>query len=345
LESIIIHRKPQNNHKVKKILVIRLQAIGDVLITLPYLQDLRNKLPNDVRFDMLVRKETENVPRHLCIFNNVYSIAGGRNTKKQFFYFLCLLPKLLFNRYDVLIDLQNNRLTKYMQFFLRIKSYTLFDKSSPIYAGDRNKNTINALGLATVEFSVLNSLKPLNDEALLKKYNVSKELKYVVINPAGAFENRNWDLDNYVNLCRLWNKHINEDTEFIVLGIDKIKEKSNYLKNKLGSKIINLVGTTDLISALHILQKAQLVISEDSGLLHASYIMGVPTIGLIGSTRSDWLNPSLPHTYFFTSSDLPCGDCMLEHCKFDEVKCLTRLKPEDVIKQSVKLLNMNEKTA
>ncbi len=226
--------------------MIRLQAIGDVLITLPYLQDLRNKLPNDVRIDMLVREETENVPRHISIFNTVYSLGGGRNTKKQFLIFLCLLPKLLFTRYDILIDLQNNRLTKYIRFFLRIKSYTLFDKSSPIYAGDRNQNTINALGLAHVEFSFLTSLKAINEEALYKKHNLSKEINYVVLNPAGAFENRNWELDNYVNFYNLWNKNVNENTQFIVLGLDKIKHKSSYLKNKLGSKLIDLVGTPSM---------------------------------------------------------------------------------------------------
>ena len=47
----------------KRILVIRLQAMGDVVITLPYLQDLRNSLPASVQMDLLTRCETDPIPK------------------------------------------------------------------------------------------------------------------------------------------------------------------------------------------------------------------------------------------------------------------------------------------
>src|ERR1700748_2594015 len=91
----------------KRILAIRLQAMGDLAITLPYLQDLRNKLPKETRIDLLTRKEVDSIPRNIQLFDKVSSIGGKRNFRKQFISCLFLLPKILIQRYDVVIDLQN----------------------------------------------------------------------------------------------------------------------------------------------------------------------------------------------------------------------------------------------
>ena len=53
----------------KRILAIRLQAFGDVVVTLPYLKNLRNSLPPSVKLDFLTRKETEDIPESILLFN------------------------------------------------------------------------------------------------------------------------------------------------------------------------------------------------------------------------------------------------------------------------------------
>jgi ADP-heptose:LPS heptosyltransferase len=217
-----------------------------------------------------------------------------------------------------------------MRFLLGIKTFSVFDRTSSNYAGNRYKDTINVLGICKVEFKALQQLGIQNSEFRIQNY--------VVINPAGAFENRNWAIDNYVAFCELWLKEVDKDAKFVILGITKIKEKAVYLKQKLGDVLIDLVDKTTPIEAMQIVSKAKIVVSEDGGLLHISYATGTPTIGILGSTRNDWTNPILPHTYFFNSSDMPCGNCMLETCKFDEVKCLTRITPEAVLQGSLKLL-------
>src|SRR5678816_3601414 len=84
----------------KRILAIRLQAMGDLVITLPYLQALRNMLPPSTKLDLLTRKEVDSIPRNLVLFNKIYSIGGKRNFKKQFAYTCFLLPALIMRRYD-----------------------------------------------------------------------------------------------------------------------------------------------------------------------------------------------------------------------------------------------------
>ena len=73
----IIPAKPWNRNKPpKRILAIRWQAMGDVMITLPYLQHLRNSLPPSVQLDLLTSEETEGVPKNIHLFDHVYSIGG-----------------------------------------------------------------------------------------------------------------------------------------------------------------------------------------------------------------------------------------------------------------------------
>ena len=119
----------------KRILAIRLQAMGDVVITLPYLQDLRNSLPASVQIDLLTRCETDPIPKNLVLFNNVFSIAGKRSLNKQLFFALLLIPRLLLRRYDIVIDLQNNSLSRLIRKTLMPSSWSEFDRTSPIPAG------------------------------------------------------------------------------------------------------------------------------------------------------------------------------------------------------------------
>src|ERR1700739_867749 len=105
-----------------RILAIRLQAMGDTVITLPYLLYLKNRLPENTRIDFVTREEVNSIPKSICLFDKVYSIGGGRNFKKQFLYATFLLPELLLNRYDVVIDLQNNELSNYIRKILAPKA-------------------------------------------------------------------------------------------------------------------------------------------------------------------------------------------------------------------------------
>ena len=53
------------NTQPKRILAIRLQAMGDVTITLPYLQHLRNSVPVTTKLDFFTRKECDDIPKNI----------------------------------------------------------------------------------------------------------------------------------------------------------------------------------------------------------------------------------------------------------------------------------------
>ncbi|HTI93885.1 MAG TPA: glycosyltransferase family 9 protein [Puia sp.] len=322
----------------RRILAIRLQATGDVTITLPYLQHLRRSLPATTRLDLLTRQETAGIPRHLGLFNRIYALGGQRNFKKQVLCVLLLLPRLLFQRYDLVIDLQNSPISRLVRKMIRPKGWSAFDRFSPRAAGDRTRLTIEAAGLGYNQADTGFQVKmPAGARKKLIDHGWQDEKKLVVLNPAGASPTRNWPLSNYIAFARLWLREF-PDTQFLVLGTNFIAEKAAAFKKALGADLVDLVGETTTEEAFSILQLTTLVLSEDSGLMHMAWISGIPTVALFGSTRSDWSRPLGDHTILLGSSDLPCGDCLQALCRYGDNHCLTRWTPAYVLDQCLTLI-------
>ena len=90
--------------------------------------------------------------------------------------------------------------------------------------------------------------------------------------------------------------------------------------------------------AFAIINKSYFVLTEDSGLMHMSWVSGIPTLALFGSSRRDWSAPQGEHSLCLNSSDLECGNCLLAICKYGDIHCLTRYTPEFVFDRSISLL-------
>lgn len=344
----------------RRILAIRLQAMGDTVITLPYLLHLRNSLPAGVRLDLLTREETGDIPKNIDLFDHVYTIGGARHFRRQLVYTFFLLPRLMLQRYEAVIDLQNNIISRIVRRTIRPRAWSEFDRFSPLAAGERTRLTIEAVGLGAGSGFAAGSGEDsgsggglgsgangmdchfrLKDAdcgiAILKNNGWNGVSPLVVLNPAGAFPTRNWDLRNYLRFAQLWLERW-PDTQFMVLGTSFIAEKTAVLKNELHDRLIDLVGQTTPSEVFAILQKAALVLTEDSGLMHMAWVSGIPTMVLFGGTRSDWSRPLGPHSSFLDSSDLACGSCMQAVCGRGDVYCLSRFTPEQVFSHCLALL-------
>ncbi|MFI5151909.1 MAG: glycosyltransferase family 9 protein [Chitinophagales bacterium] len=342
-ELLNIPSKPwRKKHPPHRILAIRLQAMGDLVITLPYLQHLRNQLPNDSELDLLTREEVDEIPRSIRLFNHIYSIGGGRDLKKQIAYTCLLLPRLIWRNYDAILDLQNNIISRAVRKFISPSAWSQFDRFSPIAAGECTRLTIEVLGIGS---SQAESSFQINDPGAAsrlleaKGWNPNNEL--IILNPAGAFPSRNWPIERFAEFAGIWIQHF-PNSQFLVLGTGKIEEKAKYLQSVLGELLINLVNITSASQAFSIIQKTKLLLSEDSGLMHMSWVSGIPTLVLFGSTWSVRARPLGNHTLFLDSSDLECGHCRQEFCKYGDVHCLTRYTAAFVFGKALELIKIKD---
>ena len=133
----------------ERILAVRLQALGDTVGTLPYLQALRSLLPR-ATLDFLTREEVADIPKSVGLFDQVFEIGGERSAWRQMLSALALLPRLRRQRYDVVIDLQRNRISRAVRTMLRPTSWSEFDRFSPALGGERARATIEATGLGAL---------------------------------------------------------------------------------------------------------------------------------------------------------------------------------------------------
>jgi ADP-heptose:LPS heptosyltransferase len=102
----------------RRILAIRFQALGDTMITLPYLLGVRRRYP-DAELHLLTREEVAAVPKAMTQFDRVVAIGGKRSRVRTWLSALAATPGLLGRRYDVVLDLQNNRVSNFVRRAIR----------------------------------------------------------------------------------------------------------------------------------------------------------------------------------------------------------------------------------
>ncbi len=328
----------QSTSPPERILVIRHHGVGDVAITLPACIALRNHLPH-ARIDFLTSASISSLLVALPTFNSVLKLEIPTYRIGRFSAAILRGLKLQKEKYDVVLDLQRNWMSRAIRRLSRPRAWAEFDRFAPKPAGERVLEVFQRAGFPEIKPQYRmeiksNALERAKRLLIESGWNGADPL--VVLNPAGLWTTRNWPLEKYIELARLWLAQSN--VRFLLLGDSRMTEKAHFIKSQLGSTIIDLVGKTSLGEALAILQFVQVVVSEDSGLMHMAWVSGVPTVALFGSSRHDWSRPLGSHSAVFHSGDLECGACMEPSCRFGDVHCLVRYRPEQVYEATSTLL-------
>jgi len=96
------------------------------------------------------------------------------------------------------------------------------------------------------------------------------------------------------------------------------------------SGAINLAGKTSLLDAIDLLSLADVVVCNDSGLMHVACALGRPTVGIFGST-SPGFTPPLGESAVVVERELDCRPCFERTCPLGHLDCLQKLDPQQVI--------------
>lgn len=312
-----------------RILAVRLHALGDTVLTLPYLAALRRALPT-AEIDFLTREEVSDIPKALVLFDRVHEIGGGRDPRRMLASALRLIPRLRARRYDVVLDLQRSRISRLVRWALGPAAWSEFDRLSARPAGERTRRTIEAAGLGALPpRGPLELRDPDAGLAALESAGWNGGDPLVVLNPAGSFDARSWPLDAYARFAALWLES-EPGTRFPVLGLAALGTKAAVLRAALGDRLLDLTGRTSAAEAFALLRRAALVLTEDSGLMHMADAADAPTLALFGGSRVAWSAPQGPRSAWIRACVRADGDCIDGRCRAGPPSCLDRL-PADVV--------------
>lgn len=278
--------------KPRRILLIRLEHVGDVLLTTPAFRALRRRFPG-ARIDVLVRdfasgvlKGNRNVDRVI-----VWNAPWLSNLGKRDSWSDCLrvVKALRRERYDLAVDFHGDPrnillarlVARYVAGF-GIRGFGfLLNKVVPygnVHAIDRNLLLAKSLG---ADVSDRNMELELSKADIDYARNLLKGRKRLVcISPGSGRVEKNWIVDRWARLANiLIEKH---GVSIVFTGSRKDSELVRSISRmvRCREKIFNLCGNTTITQLGAVIRRCSLVIGPDSGTIHVARAMNTPLIGL-----------------------------------------------------------------
>lgn len=181
---------------------------------------------------------------------------------------------------------------------------------------------------------------PATVEKTLQKFGVNYEGRVVVVCPGAEFgDSKQWPCEHYAALS---NTLIADGWTVWILGStnDAITAQailSDIETDKL-SCCKDLTGRTSLSEAIDLMSAADIVVSNDSGLMHIAAALDKPIVALYGSTSPDF-TPPLAERVKLLSTDIECRPCFKRDCPYGHKRCLTELDPARAIDAVNELVN------
>lgn len=174
------------------------------------------------------------------------------------------------------------------------------------------------------------------DTIKCKKLFPLKEKPLLILCPGAAFgPAKCWPAEYFAEIA---NYKKSEAWQIILLGSNSDESMGKKIQELTNNDCINLIGKTTLLEALYILSFANLVISNDSGLMHLTAALDRPLIALYGSSSPEF-TPPLSVKAKIIYLKLSCSPCFKRICPLVHLNCLKQLTPQIVLNAIQDLIN------
>lgn len=341
----------------KKFLIIRLSSIGDIIQCMPVIDSIKNKFPNS-EIHWFTRKDMTSILEMDKRIDKIW----GFDRKDGFKGIINKAKELKNEKYDYVYDAHSNIRSNIIKFFLLPIIFR--NRKNPPYYTLRSKERFKRFLLFRLGINqfpkpyrgVESYLNPLKNWGMnnftRNKHEWSFPIEYnskfqeilnieklITIVPSANWEMKRWPVMHWKKLIQLLDGY----TIVILAGPnDTFCEEIANIDN---NRVINLAGKTSILESCYIVSKSKIVVSGDTGFMHAADLFNTKCIALIGPTAFGY---PFGASVTILEKDLPCKPCSKDgrgKCKQNIwQKCMVDISPECVL-EHIKMIEKEQNTS
>jgi heptosyltransferase-1 len=295
--------------QIKKILIIKPSALGDIIQAMPAACCLAQSFP-DAQISWFVRPEySALIENHKCIHK---IILFDRSKLGKWWYkpvafaqLVRLISQLRKEKYDIVFDFQGRFRSAIFAWFSDCKKrigmtptqeitapfYTSRIAPSSVHLVDFFLDMVCAAGAkrAKVQFGLKPQPQAIAEtQKILSAHQVNKA-GYAVFVPGATVEAKKWPVENFAVLAD--KVHKKYQCNIVVVGTEAERETAEELQELADVPVINLAGRTNIRRLIAALAGAKIVVSNDTGPAHIAAALGVPMVLIFGFTNPARVGP------------------------------------------------------
>lgn len=342
----------QEVRKKKKLLVIKLGAMGDLVLIVPSLRMIRNRFP-DAFITLLVDRKLAPLLANCPFLDDM--ILVDRKRLSDLFYLFKTARRVRREGFDLSVDLHNNKWTHLLAYLggvvqrfgfargrwgglLNRPDKTFDVEDSPVRHQFR---ILSKLGIQTFDDTL--ELWP-TEEGIEKSrrtmeiLNPQEKTRLIgfVMGSSPNWPSKRWPAAYFQELGRrLLEKY---DARIVLIGSRDEAPLGEAFHEFGEGRVLDIIGKTELEDLPAIFKQLHLVVTGDTAPLHVAAAMGVPTLALFGPTDA---RRHLPpgKKVFVLSHHLTCQPCYEGVCREKESQaCLARISVDEAFENCRRLL-------
>jgi heptosyltransferase-2 len=335
--------------QAKKILVMRYRFIGDTVLTVPFLRNLRRAFP-EARIDLMLEpfsgQVIEGCPyvdRIIPFEINTIHRYSTRSRRGKLAGYVHYWRQIRRERYDAAFVLKRSLSSALLVWAAGIPRRIGFSTEgrkilltdSVAYRRDRHEvqnflDCLRALGIPVSSEELELWPAPESDAKIRSLFHGQgwqpEDLK-VIIHAAASLPAKQWPLERFAAVMGHLQKRYR--ARFIYTGAQEDGLLYQEIERHGAFGGLNLCGKTTLRENLSVYRAADLFFGVDSGPMHMAAAVGVPVVGLFGPTdERKWGPWGEGHTVI--TRRLSCHPCKPHKCR--DNKCMREISVEEALK-------------
>jgi heptosyltransferase-2 len=357
---IVSGRKPEAD-EIKRVVVRGTNWVGDAVMTIPALRELRRVLPH-AHITLATRSwarglfsDADFVDDLLIYDRSPRDLRGLLRQVKEWRKMRFDLAVLFQNAFEAALIATTARVPLRLGYATEGRRALLTHRLAvPAWKNERHEifyylNLISELERLLYGASNVESREPLfalnvaearraEARAYLIAQGAITDRPLVALCP-GSINSRakRWPADRYAALA---DRLIGETGANVALiGSHDEVEVATEVRALMRHQPLMLAGRTDLAQAVAILSVADLLVTNDTGPAHIAAALDCPTLVIFGPTDPTTTRPYSPASRIIRHPP-DCAPCMLRDCPIDH-RCMTAISTEEVFAQSYAMMRLH----